>query len=222
MLSVPSMDISLINSQSLLRLLSLTERKEELLKLIEDIDAAIIQTLQGAVAVQVVEITSSAVTKPEPKRIKPVGKSLKSTRKTKAGKPVGLKDRILALLGEAGDQGLHVKEIAEKLGSKATNISVWFSTTGKKLAKKVEPGRYAVKGKDGTPEPAVPPVKASKPAKPTKAKKKGGITPEGRARLAANMKSRWAARKAGRPAKKAVKKPGEKGFKLPKIEKNPF
>jgi len=214
------MDISLVNSQSLLRLLSLTERKEELLKLVEEIDAAIIQTLQGSVAV--VEITSSAVTKPESKRIKPVKKSLKSTRKTKNGKPVGLKDRILALLGEAGDQGLHVKEIAEKLGSKATNISVWFSTTGKKLAKKVEPGRYAVKSKENTPVPAVPPVKTSQPTKSTKSKKKGGITPEGRAKLAANMKARWATRKADKTAKQAVKKPVKKGFKLPKKEKNPF
>ena len=45
--------------------------------------------------------------------------------------------------------------------------------------------------------------KIAKAAKPAKAKKKGGITPEGRARLAANMKARWAARKAGKSAAKA-------------------
>jgi len=65
--------------------------------------------------------------------------------------------------------------------------------------------------------------KATKAAKkPAKSKKrKSGITPEGRAKLAANMKARWAARKAGKPAAK-VGKPAKKGFKLPKTGKNPF
>jgi hypothetical protein len=41
-------------------------------------------------------------------------------------------------------------------------------------------------------------TKAAK--KPAKKKRKSGITPEGRAKLAANMKARWAARKAGKKA----------------------
>ena len=52
-------------------------------------------------------------------------------------------------------------------------------------------------------------------------KKKSGITPAGRAKLAANMKARWAARKAGKPAAK-VGRPAKKAFKLPKAGKNPF
>ena len=50
-------------------------------------------------------------------------------------------------------------------------------------------------------------AKATKAAKkPAKSKKrKSGLTPEGRAKLAANMKARWAARKAGKPAKKGLK-----------------
>ena len=43
----------------------------------------------------------------------------------------------------------------------------------------------------------------------------GADTPEGRAKLAANMKARWAARKAGKPAAK-VGNAAKKGFKLPK------
>jgi len=66
-------------------------------------------------------------------------------------------------------------------------------------------------------------AKATKIAKkPAKLKKrKSGLSPEGRAKLAANMKARWAARKAGKPAAK-VGKPAKKGVKLPRTGKNPF
>ena len=60
------MDISLINSQSLLRLLALTEKKEELLSLVDNIDAAIIATLKGGVSVEVVEIASASVAPAQP------------------------------------------------------------------------------------------------------------------------------------------------------------
>jgi hypothetical protein len=49
--------------------------------------------------------------------------------------------------------------------------------------------------------------------RPRKAKRKGGMTPEGRRRLSEALKARWAARKAGAsaPAKAAVKKAKRKG-----------
>ncbi|MEI8313418.1 MAG: hypothetical protein WCH98_21930, partial [Verrucomicrobiota bacterium] len=50
------MDISLINSQSLLHLLSLTEKKEELLQILEQIDAEILRTLKGGISVEVLEV----------------------------------------------------------------------------------------------------------------------------------------------------------------------
>ena len=216
------MDISLINSQSLLRLLALTEKKEELLSLVENIDAAIIATLKGGLSVEVVEIasapTSAAPAQKPVAALKLPAKPVKA-KKVRGGKSGGLKEKILALLEAAGSEGLKVREIATKLNAKPGNISVWFSTTGKNLAMKVEPGRYAIKGatKSASKPAAVAPVavtvKAAKPAK--KAKKKSGLTPEGRAKLAANMKARWAARKAGKPAAKAGK-PAKKGFKLPK------
>ena len=213
------MDISLVNSQSLLRLLALTEKKEELLSLVDNIDAAIIATLKGGVSVQAVEV-ASAPSSATPAR-KPVA-ALKAPAKpakvknAKRGKSGGLKEKILALLEDAGSEGLKVKDIADKLNSKPGNISVWFSTTGKKLVTKVEPGRYAAKGaaKTVSKPVAMTPV-AVKAAKPAKAKKISGITPAGRAKLAANMKARWAARKAGKPAAK-VGKAAKKGFKLPK------
>jgi hypothetical protein len=227
------MDISLINSQSLLRLLSLTERKEEILQLLGKIDDEIRKTLQGGVSVEVLEIASApktaapALKQPAAPKA-PAAKPAKA-KKARKGKSGGLKERILALLEEAGSRGLRVKEIAEKLNAKSGNISVWFSTTGKKLATKVQPGRYAIKGatksaaKPAAPvaakpaKPAKPAkaTKATKPAKKVKAIKKSGLTPEGRAKLAANMKARWAAKRAGKSAPN-VGNPAKKAFKLSK------
>ena len=205
------MDPKHITSHSIHHLLTLTEKKEQFLKGIKEVENEIAKALAGAKAS--VAKPAEAVTRSKPAKGK-------KARKAKASKPSGLKERILALLHEAGDQGLRVKEIAEKLAAKPGNIAVWFSTTGKKLVTKVEPGRYAVKGaKKSATKPAavVSAAKAAPVAKqPAKTKKrKNGLTPEGRAKLAANMKARWAARKAGKPAAKAVK-PAKKGFKLPK------
>ena len=186
------MDISLINSQSLLHLLGLTEKKEELLQILEQIDDEIIRTLKGGISVEVVEVAPApAIVPSAPKAKLPVSAPAKPAKKVKPAKSGGLKDRILALLEAAGDTGLKVREIADKLGSKPGNIAVWFSTTGKNITTKVAPGRFAKKGAAKAAAPAV-----------KQAKKKGGITPEGRAKLAANMKARWAARKAGKPVKK--------------------
>ena len=196
------MDISLINSQSLLHLLGLTEKKEELLQVLEQIDAEIIRTLKGGISVEVLEVAPApAFVPPAPKaKLAPKAKPAPAKPTKKTGKPVksgGLKDRILALLEAAGDAGLKVREIADKLGSKPGNIAVWFSTTGKNITTKLAPGRFAKKEASKAAAPAAKQAKTK-----VKAKKKGGITPEGRARLAANMKARWAARKAGKPAKK--------------------
>jgi hypothetical protein len=195
------MDIKHITSDSLRRLLSLTTKKEQLIKAVSDVENEIARALKGA-ATTAVEV-AEAVTPFKPKK------------KSKGSKPGSLKDRILALLEAAGDEGVRVKDIAEKLAAKPGNIAVWFSTTGKAITTKVSPGRFARKGAEKSSAMAKP-AKAPKPAKkPRKAKKKSGLTPEGRAKLAANMKARWAARKAGKPAAK-VGKPAKKGFKLPK------
>ena len=201
--STLTMSLTHITSHSIRRLLTLTEKKEQLIKGIEEVENEIAKALKGA-ATSVVEAAEAVThTKPDKKSKKKARKAKVS--KSKATKSGGLKERILALLEAAGDQGLRVKEIAGKLASKPANISVWFSTTGKKLATKVEPGRYAVKGakKSAAKTAAVARVaKKSKAAqKPAKTKKrKSGLTPEGRAKLAANMKARWAARRAGKKA----------------------
>ncbi|MEI6034393.1 MAG: hypothetical protein WCS65_08965 [Verrucomicrobiae bacterium] len=190
------MDISLITSQSLLHLLSLAEKKEELIQIIAEVDAEITRTLKGG-AVSVVEVfempaSQPAIAKPAPVAGQPVAAA---QAPAKAGRPGGLKSRVLALLDAAGPRGLRVKEIAEKLGASSSNISVWFSTTGKKLTTKIEPGRYAAKAGAG-----VKPDQETAPAKPGKSLKQGKMSAEGRAKIAALMKARWAARRAGKAA----------------------
>ena len=129
------MDISHITSQSLRRILNLTERKDQLVKLVAELENEISKVFSGG----------GPASKSPAKKSAPARKAGKrsTTRKAKSG---ALKAKILSLLESAGTGGLKVKEIAEKLGSPAGNISVWFSTTGKKLTRKVKPGRYAIKG----------------------------------------------------------------------------
>lgn len=141
-----SMDLSHITSQSLRRVLNLTERKDELIALIAEIETEIHKALSGAVAPEA---------KAPEKKAAPARKARKrtSSRKAKSG---GLKEKILAVLASAGAGGLKVKDIAAKVGAPAPNVSVWFSTTGKNLTQKLEPGRYAVKGAKPAPAPAAP------------------------------------------------------------------
>ena len=59
-----------------------------------------------------------------------------------------LKEKVLAVLKDAGGVGLRVGDVAEKIGAKKAAVNVWFYTTGKKVAglKKIAPGRFALKG----------------------------------------------------------------------------
>lgn len=158
------MDLSHITSQSLRRILTLTERKDELVKLVAELETEISKVLSG-VAAPIVKVTKAPKAAPVRKSRKP-----RSSGKVKAG---GLKGKILSVLESAGAEGLKIKEIAAKVGAPAANVSVWFSTTGKKLTQKLEPGRYAVKGTKPAVAVQEKPVKvvAAKPVK--KAGRKG-------------------------------------------------
>ena len=211
------MDISLINSQSLLQLLSLVEKKEQTLQILEQIDAAIISALKGGtVSFEILEITESPARASLPpattanKLVAAVRSPSKAAKPARKGKAGGLKARILALLDTAGAEGLRVKEIAAKLNVKATNVSVWFSTTGKNVTTKIEPGRFAVKGvkiasapvitKEEPAKPAVAKSKAEPAAKAAKPAKKSKMSAEGKARIGAAAKARWAARREAKAA----------------------
>jgi len=68
----------------------------------------------------------------------------------------GLSAEIVRVMTAAGPEGMKVKDVAVTLSMTPGQISVWFSTTGKNLARKIAPGHYSV-----FPEVKVP-VKAEK------------------------------------------------------------
>ena len=71
---------------------------------------------------------------------KPAGK------RGKGGKRGALAAQIEKLLKGAGSAGTTIKDLAAMTGVKYRNLSVWFSTTGKKnkAIKKVGPGHYRI------------------------------------------------------------------------------
>jgi len=65
-------------------------------------------------------------------------------RKGKGAKRGELSENIIKALGSAGDKGLKIKDLAEKVGANYRNVSVWFVTTGKNYpkVKKIAPAHY--------------------------------------------------------------------------------
>lgn len=72
------------------------------------------------------------------------GKTTKAAKGSKRGKRGALAVQIETLLKEAGNAGMTVRDIGAQTGVKYRNLSVWFSTTGKKnkALKKIAPGHY--------------------------------------------------------------------------------
>ena len=175
------MEVSHITVPVLRRLLTLSEKKESLLNEIGSIDKEIVSITSGkpaaaaapkAAATKAAAPQTAAPKAAAPQAAAPKGKPGRKPGKTgKRGKRGALKEKILALLADAGEAGARVKDIAIKLGAKPQNIHVWFSSTGKKLAnvKRVDSGHYKVVGaaKAGS-APAAPVVKARRGRKPSK------------------------------------------------------
>lgn len=65
----------------------------------------------------------------------------KAAGKSKRG---ALSENVMAALGEAGSEGISIKDLSDKVGSNYRNVAVWFATTGKKnpKIKKVAPATY--------------------------------------------------------------------------------
>ncbi len=57
-----------------------------------------------------------------------------------------LKTQIVAHLTAAGAEGITIKELSERIGTKYKNLYIWFVTTGKRIAgvEKVGPARYRI------------------------------------------------------------------------------
>ena len=143
------MQITRIDKDGLRRLLTLTEKKEQILESLREVEQQI-QKTAAALGVQFVDSTSLP---PSTASAKPSRARSQSNTSNKApskgprseGRSGALKNRIVSLLETAGPQGMRVKDVAKALGVKVANISVWFSTTGKKITTKLAPGVFALK-----------------------------------------------------------------------------
>ena len=75
---------------------------------------------------------------------KPAKRGRKPKAQGKRAKSGSTKERVMAELQTAGEDGISVKELSAKLGVKSQNLHTWFNQTGKKIAQitKVSLGRY--------------------------------------------------------------------------------
>jgi hypothetical protein len=76
--------------------------------------------------------------------VKTPAKSKGGKGKVKTAKRGELSENIIRALGTAGDKGLKIKDLSEKVGANYRNVAVWFVTTGKNFpkVKKVGPAHY--------------------------------------------------------------------------------
>lgn len=139
------MKVTDINSKTLTTLLSLTKKKETLQTKITEIDKQIASLASGDAS------TIKNILRQASARGGRRGKAKKTGGRRGPKTPRGvLQKEITHLLHAAGDIGLTIKEIAEKVGKPKANVNVWFSTTGKKLNifKRLEGGRVKLLGNE--------------------------------------------------------------------------
>lgn len=142
------MNLTSLTSSNFKQAISLLEKKETLQKQIEDIDTRVASLFGGK---------ASAAETAAPKRRG--GRPPGSTNKKKTATPAAprakrepgakrgdLKIKVLAALKDAGDAGLSIKEMSDKLKTKGSNLYAWFGSTGKKVTEiqKIGPAKYKV------------------------------------------------------------------------------
>lgn len=133
--------LSSLTSSALNQLSSLVDQKEALVKEIERIESHMASIISGKPV---------RATKGKPGRPAAKGKTSKTVKKTaKRGSRGNLGTKVLSALEAAGDAGVKVADLAEKLRVKGTNLHVWFGTSGKKnkAIKKVGKGHYRLQAK---------------------------------------------------------------------------
>jgi hypothetical protein len=130
--------LSSLTSHALNQLSTLVDRKEELVKEIERLESQMAGIISGKPV---------RATKGKPGR--PAGKAKTARKSPKRGSRGNLGTKVLSALEAAGDAGVKVADLAEKLRVKGTNLHVWFGTTGKKnkAIKKVGKGHYRLQRK---------------------------------------------------------------------------
>ncbi len=121
-----------ISSATLRKMIKLSKRKEKLMSRIQEIDR------QMAGIEREVEARASIRT---PKR---ANVTTQKAFRSKPNRRGALKAKILGALRGAGQRGLTIRQLSEKLGVKSANLYVWFADTGRKVRglKKIAPAKY--------------------------------------------------------------------------------
>lgn len=145
------MNISNLTASQFKQAISLLEKKESLQKQIEEIDARVAGMFGGGKT----SSTGTGGSSETPRRRggRPPGSTNKKAAAPRAKREPGakrgdLKIKVLAALKEAGDTGLSIKEMSDKLKTKGSNLYAWFGSTGKKVTEieKVGPAKYKLVG----------------------------------------------------------------------------
>lgn len=137
------MNISNLTATQLKQALSLLDKKEALRKQIDEIDTRVSGLFGGKAPAEGTARrrggrAASGGTGRAPK------KTTTRTKREPGAKRGDLKLKVMAALKEAGEGGLSIKEMSDKLKTKGSNLYAWFGSTGKKVSEiqKVGPAKY--------------------------------------------------------------------------------
>jgi len=139
------------------QLLQLEEKREGLQQQLAALDAELSglrnQLITGTPVASTPKVKGKPGRKPgRPPKVAPTAaEPAAKTPKPKAaprGRRGAMAEKIVALLKEAGEKGITIKELSAKLKADYRNIQVWFATTGKKRKeiKKIAPATYRLLG----------------------------------------------------------------------------
>lgn len=129
------MNFSKLNTVTLRQVLKLSERKEALLKELEQIEKEIFSYLHEANASSGSGLRTTS----------PTGNHAPSSS-VRLGKGM-MKQNILQALAEAGEAGLRVPELSKKIHTSSASLHVWFTNVGKKLQEieKIGAGHFRIR-----------------------------------------------------------------------------
>jgi hypothetical protein len=124
-----------IPSATLRKMIKLSERKEELMLQIQEIDRRMMR-LQRSLR---------QPSRESRRKARVTFSNASSTRQSRPrAKRGALKEKIVRMLRDAGRKGATIRELSNKLGTPSANLYVWFNGTGKNVRgiKKIGMAKY--------------------------------------------------------------------------------
>ena len=132
------MNISNLTSAHFKQVITLLDKKEALQQQIAELERQVGELLGDVTA------GSDSSSQPAPRKSKRAESPARNGEGSGGGKRGALKESIISELKNAGEAGISIKELADKLNVKSTNLHAWFGSTGKKLEglQKIGPAKY--------------------------------------------------------------------------------